>query len=257
MQSDPKISVITVTFNSDKTLERTIQSVLSQDYQNIDYVLVDGGSQDSTPLILEKYKNKFSVCISESDKGIYDAMNKGIRASTGEIIIFLNSDDFYADRSVLSEIANLFVTKNVDAVYADVEYFRPPFLNKVVRTYRSNKFDVNTLSKGIIPAHPTLFIKKKIYEAHGLYEPSYESAGDFELIARFFGGRGISHYYYPKVLVKMQIGGASTTRLTSFIRINREILRACRQNNIPATYFTLLSRYPSKLMEFTRNIFSI
>ena len=255
MQFPPKISVITVTFNSEKTLERAIQSVLSQDYLNIEYILVDGGSQDSTPIILERYKDAFSVCISEPDQGIYDAMNKGILVSTGEIIVFLNSDDVYANSHVLSEVAKLFSTQNVDAVYADVEYFRPHFVDDVVRTYRSIKFNPKTRRQGITPAHPTLFVKRKIYEARGLYDPSYKSAGDFELIARFFWSEGISYYYHPKVLVRMQIGGASATKPTSFLRINREILRACRQNNIPTTYWSLLSRYPSKLMEFTRNFF--
>jgi glycosyltransferase involved in cell wall biosynthesis len=256
LNSSPLISVITIVYNGEKTLERAIQSVLSQDYPNIEYVLVDGGSQDSTPLVLQKYKDAFSVCISEPDRGIYDAMNKGILASTGEMIVFLNSDDVYANNHVISEIASLFATQNVDAIYADVEYFCPPLIDKVVRTYRSNRFDKKALSKGLIPAHPTLFIKRKIYEAHGLYDPSYKSAGDFELIARFFGGGSLSYYYYPKVLVRMQVGGASATRSTSLLRINREIMRACRQNNIPATYWYLLSRYPSKLMELTRNFFS-
>lgn len=245
-----KISIITVVLNGQKTIAKSIESVKNQQNCEIEHIVVDGKSSDATLSILDKYKDQIATLISEPDDGIYDAMNKGIRLATGDVIGFLNSDDFYMGNEVLSLVSECLQDRNIDAVYGDLEYFLEDSPAKVWRTYRSSRFSPNKLSMGLMPAHPTLFLRRNVYEKYGLFDSSYRIGGDFEFIARIFRGGKIRSHYIPKVLVRMQLGGVSTSGLRSTLLLLKENLRACKTYGIPTSYFKLLTRYPGKLMEF-------
>jgi glycosyltransferase involved in cell wall biosynthesis len=250
MQRKPLISIITVCFNSAKTIERTLQSVADQDWKNVQHIIIDGDSNDGTLDILRACKFCLAGIVSEPDVGIYDAMNKGLRLASGDIIGILNSDDVYSGNSVLSKVAFLFETQKLDAIYGDLVYFHPKYPDRVVRTYRSEGFNVRKLERGIIPAHPTLFLRNSVYQKFGLFDTTFKIAGDFDFIARIFKSNELNFRYIPEVLVRMQIGGVSTNGFLSRITLLKENLRACRNNGIPTNYLKLISRYPGKLLEY-------
>ena len=206
-----KITIITVVFNGAKHIRSAIQSVLSQDYDNIEYIVIDGGSTDGTVNIVKEYQDKISVFISEPDEGIYDAMNKGIVLATGNVIGILNSDDFYVDNNVVKQVAREFNNRGVDSVFADLVYISSSNINKVVRYFDSGQFKPSLLSYGLMPAHPTFFVKKSIYEKYGKFHTNFKNAADFDLLARFICTNKITYYYIDKVIVKMRLGGASTS----------------------------------------------
>lgn len=245
-----KISIITVVFNGEATIARAIESVLSQKNVEIEYIVIDGVSRDHTLAVIAPYQKQLTHLVSEKDAGIYDAMNKGIKLATGDVIGLLNADDFYANPLVLSTVIHQFSDPLLDAVYGDLNYFRAENPNKVVRTYRSQKFKPDQLKRGLMPAHPTLFLRKKVYERYGLFDPDYKIAGDFEFIIRIFKSGLLNASYLPQNLVRMQMGGVSTGGLGNSILLLRENMRACRQHAISTNYFWLLSRYPRKLLEY-------
>lgn len=244
-----KISIITVVFNGEKTISDTIMSVSSQDYANVEYIIIDGASSDGTTAIIEKHKEKISVFVSELDNGIYDAMNKGVNLATGDLIGFLNADDIYAHSSVLSRVAATFNRCNVDACYGDLVYVRDD-LSKIIRYYRSNRFSPKMLAYGWMPAHPTLFIKRKLFDRHGLFKTDYRIAADYEMVARLFWKHHIRYQYIPDVLVKMRMGGVSTSGVKSNYILSKEIVRACKENDINTSLPRVLLKYPLKIMEF-------
>jgi glycosyltransferase involved in cell wall biosynthesis len=244
-----KISVITVCYNSAKTLERALQSVVDQDWPHIEHIVIDGGSTDETSLILKRF-NHLAALVSEPDKGIYDAMNKGLKLATGEIICFLNADDQYASTSILSYVAKMMMDSKVDALMGDVVFFRKDNPNRSVRRYRSDRFTPERLAWGWMPAHPGLFITSKEVKRVGYFKVDYKIAGDFEFIIRIFNKQNIRYQYVPEVLVRMQVGGVSTSGLRSKILLNFEVLRACRENGLKTNLFKILSRYPAKTLEF-------
>ena len=241
-----KITIITVVFNGAKYIRSAIQSVLSQDYDNIEYIVIDGGSTDGTVDIVKEYQDKISVFISEPDEGIYDAMNKGIALATGNVIGILNSDDFYIDEFVIEKVVKEFEEKNVDSVYADLVYVEPKNLNKTVRYYDSSKFNPSKFSYGWMPAHPTFFVKKDTYEKHGVFRTDLKIAADFDILIRFLLTHKISYSYMQEVLVKMRVGGVSTSFNSIWIN-NIETLRVCRDNGIKTNIFKILSKYPAKI----------
>ena len=247
-----KISIITVVFNNKDNIQDAIYSVLSQDYDDIEYVIVDGASTDGTVEVIEetikKYSDKNIIFVSEKDDGIYDAMNKGIRLADGDIIGILNSDDLYIDDTVLSTVIKEFMAKKVCSIFADLVYARADDLDKIVRYYSSVNFHPKKMAYGWMPAHPTFFVKREVYEKYGLFKTDYMIAADYELIARFLVKNKVSYSYIPKVLVKMRVGGASTEGLKSNWILNREILRACKENYIDTNIIKVLSKYPKKLM---------
>ena len=245
-----KVSVITVVFNAKDTIARTIQSVMMQSYSNIEYIVIDGGSTDGTQEILGGLKDKISILVSEPDKGIYDAMNKGIRLASGDLIGILNADDFFKKNDVLARYVDAFQDSKLMAVFADVEYFDKHNINIASRRYRSKDFNSAKLANGVMPAHPSLYLRREIFERFGLYDPSYRIAGDFEYIARVFKGGDVRWLYIPDVVVRMQVGGVSTPGLASAITLNGEILRACKKNGIRTNYLRLLMRYPKKITEY-------
>jgi glycosyltransferase involved in cell wall biosynthesis len=248
-----KFSVITVAFNSRNTIEQTINSVLSQKNVNIEYIIVDGGSTDGTAEYLRSNARLFSCLISEPDKGIYDAMNKGIRHATGDVISFLNSDDQYIDNKVLTRVAKQMQEKNYNIVYGDVVFFNKDNPEKFIRHYRSRHFRSELLAWGWMPPHPSLFMRREIYLQLRGFKSDYQIAGDFELIVRAFTTCQIKYKHIPEILVKMQTGGVSTASgFRGRILHNKELLKACRENNIPTNIFKLLLRYPYKLLEYCK-----
>ena len=179
-----KVSIITVTYNSALTLSDTLLSVRNQDYGNIEHVLVDGGSKDNTVEIIKSFPH-VTNWVSEKDKGLYDAINKGIEMATGDVVGILNSDDFFPDKSIVSKIVETFKSKDIDAVYGDIAFIRPDNLQKVIRHYSSKKFHPGKFSFGFMPAHPSFYAKKECYNNLGLYKYDYKIAADYELLIRF------------------------------------------------------------------------
>lgn len=246
-----KVSIITVTLNNAEYIEACIQSVINQDYENIEYIVIDGGSTDGTIDVIKKYENKINVWISEPDEGIYNAMNKGIEIASGDVIGFLNADDVYYDSDVLEKIASVMKYSNTDACYSDLVYVDNNDLNKVVRYWRSHEFQAGFFKKGWVPAHPTFFARKSIYDQYGTFDLRYKLAADYELMARFLEYHKIRVSYVPKVTVKMRIGGASNKSLTNIVKQNLEILHACKKNNIKIFYpLFLMNKFINRVLQF-------
>ncbi|KAA6351949.1 PGL/p-HBAD biosynthesis glycosyltransferase [termite gut metagenome] len=250
-----KISLITVCYNSEAHLRSTIESVLHQTYPDIEYILIDGNSQDHTVDIIREYEPAFHgrlKWISEPDQGIYDAMNKGIRMAIGEIVGILNSDDFYTHPACLETIAGVFEDAGMDSCFADVRFVKPENLDQTVRYYSSAKFNPAKFRWGFMPAHPTFFVRKKYFDEMGYYKTDYRIAADFELLIRFLYVRKLSYRYLPLDLVKMRMGGRSTQSWKSNYILNKEIVRACKENGIYTHLFILLLKYFRKIVELIR-----
>lgn len=244
-----KISIITVAYNSDKTIEDTIQSVVNQDYADIEYIIVDGGSSDRTLEIVERYGDSISTVVSEKDQGIYDAMNKGVALATGEVIGILNSDDFYSDNHVISGIAKAF-TNQTDAVYANLVYVDPVNTDKIVRTWISGEYNPGAFKKGWMPPHPTFFVRKINYEKWGAYALNLKSAADYELMLRFIHKHQIRLNYWPQIIVKMRAGGKSNASIKNRLKANKEDRMAWKMNGLKPHLFTFIRKPLSKLGQF-------
>lgn len=247
-----KVSVITVCFNSAATLPDTLASVASQTDADVEHIVVDGASTDGTGAILESHRARLAKVISESDHGIYDAMNKGIRHATGEVIAFLNADDVYAHDHVLNHVAKVMKRERLDALFGDVAFVSSDDAARVVRRYSSGRFTPKRIAWGWMPAHPALFLRRGVFEQVGPFRTDYRIAGDFEFIARAFWPGTLRYRHLPEILVKMRTGGISTGGWRNTLLLNREVLRACRENGIPTNLLKILSKYPWKLLEFVR-----
>lgn len=247
-----KISIITVAFNAVDTLADTIKSVASQTHAEIEHIIIDGASTDGTQELIDRYASGISHFLSEPDKGIYDAMNKGLGLATGEVIGFLNADDVYANKDVLQRVAELMAHNELDAVFGDAEFVNPARPARSVRRYRSDRFRPDRIAWGWMPAHPALFLRRGVYERFGVFRTDYRIAGDFELVARIFHDGTLKYRHVPEVWVRMRIGGISTGGWRSSVLLNREVLRACRENHISTSLPKILSKYPVKLLEFLR-----
>jgi glycosyltransferase involved in cell wall biosynthesis len=245
----PKISIITVVWNNAKTIKDAINSVLSQTYKNIEYIIIDDASTDGTVEIIQSYGSKITKFVSEKDDGLYDAMNKGISLATGDVIGILNSDDFYADKFVLEKVVKEFKEKNVDSVYADLVFVKSDNPTKIVRYYDSSYFTPEKFAYGWMPAHPTFFVKKWVYDKYGMFRTDLKIGADFDLLARFLYTHEISYSYMNEVLVKMRVGGASTSFNSIWIN-TLEQLQVCQDNNIDTNMFKILLKYPTKLLGF-------
>lgn len=244
-----KVSIITAARNARDTIGATIASVLRQSYSPIEYIVVDGLSTDGTLEVIAQHRQSLSALVVERDKGVYEAFNKGLRRATGDIIGFLNADDVFADDFVVQTIVDRFVHTGVDATFGDMIYLDAASRSKVTRKYNSASFRPQRIAYGFMPAHPTLYLKRAVYERFGEYDESYRIAGDFELVARIFGRQAIGYAHIPRVLVAMGSGGLSTRGITSKWVITKEMRRACAQNGIPTNYLKLLCRAPVKLLE--------
>lgn len=246
-----KISVITAVYNNESTIEDAIQSVLSQTHDDIEYILIDGESTDSTYRIIDKYKDKIDTIVSEPDGGIYDALNKGIDKATGEVVCFLHSDDIYEDENVIKKVNELFETNPVDSVYGDLVYVKKTDVNTVVRYWKSGKFSYKKLKKGWMPPHPTFFVKKEVYKQYGNFDTSFRIAADYDIVLRFLGVHKISTVYIPEVLIKMRVGGESNKSLANLKKKTSEDIKALRKNNIGG-YITILRKNLSKISQFIK-----
>lgn len=247
-----KISVITVAYNSANTIADTMDSVAMQTYADVEHLVVDGASKDDTVKIAQARGTPRTLIRSEPDKGIYDAMNKGLSRATGDIVCFLNADDAYADPEVLTRVAYEMQQHRLDALFGDVIFFKPEEPQRTVRRYRSDRFHPNRLAYGWMPAHPALFMKRSIYEQLGGFRTHFRIAGDFDFIARAFGPGRLRYRHLPDIMVRMQAGGVSNAGLRSKWLLNREVLQSCRENGIQTNLFKILSKYPAKLMELLR-----
>ncbi len=247
-----RISVITVCFNSQATIERAIESVVAQQWPAVEHIVIDGGSTDGTLAILERFKPHLAALVSEPDKGIYDAMNKGLARATGEVVCFLNADDQYADANVLAEVAQQMHTHQLDALVADVGFFKADHPARMIRRYRSDRFSPQKLAWGWMPAHPGFFLKREVAQRVGLFKTDYRIAGDYEFVVRAFYGHHLIYRHLPRVLVHMQAGGASNNGWRAKVLLNQEVLRACRENGVPTNIVKILSKYPAKLLEMFR-----
>lgn len=244
-----KVSIITPTYNSGATIRDTIESVLSQTYPLIEYIVIDGASRDNTLTILHEYEHQIDKIISEPDKGIYDAMNKGIREATGDIVGIVNSDDFFTSVDAIEMIVKAFKENEVEAVYGDVHFVNPADLSKCVRYYSSAIFRPWLFRFGFMPAHPSFYVKQEYYARWGGYALDYKIAADFDLLIRFLYLHKIKSKYIKKDIVTMRVGGISTRNLKSRILINKEIIKACRKYGIYTNWLWISLRYIYKIVE--------
>lgn len=247
-----KIAVISVCYNSAGTLPKTLQSVSNQTWPHVEHIVVDGASTDGTLDVLKHHGQHVARIISERDDGIYDAMNKGVAAATSDTIGFLNADDYYADSEVLSKVAQAMDHEDLDAVFGDVAFFDERYPERSIRRYRSGRFRPERLAWGWMPAHTALFLRRRIFERVGLFCTDYRIAGDFEWVARAFSQQSLRYRYLPEILVHMRTGGISTGGWRNTVLLNREVIRACRQNGISTNWVKVLSKYPAKLLEFVQ-----
>lgn len=248
-----KISIVTICFNSEDTIEKTIQSVIEQTYKEIEYVVIDGGSTDATKSIIEKYRSHIAYFVSEKDHGIYDAMNKGVQACTGDVIGVLNSDDFYADEKVLEDIMDVFLKNpELESVYADLVYVDRLKEEQILRYWKSGAYKKGQFLKGWMPPHPTFFVRKNVYTRFGGYSLELKSSSDYEFMLRVLHKHEISTKYLPRVITKMRAGGQSNISLKNRIRANKEDRKAWKMNGLQPRPFTLLLKPLSKLKQWRK-----
>jgi glycosyltransferase involved in cell wall biosynthesis len=245
-----KVSIITVVYNNVQTLRDTIESVLSQDYPHIEYIVVDGASTDGTVELVQSYGSRIAKFISEPDKGLYDAINKGIGLASGDVIGLLHSDDLFYDAKAVSKIARTFQEQTVDSVYADLHYVDKKDTQRVIRNWQSGEYERKRFQMGWMPPHPTFYVKKEVYEQHGLYDTEFKSAADYELMLRILYKHGVSTAYIPDTLVKMRVGGESNRSLKNRIRANREDFMAWKKNNLHPKVYTRFLKPLRKLPQF-------
>lgn len=246
-----KISVITITYNSQFTVEDTIKSVLSQDYPEVEYIIVDGLSKDNTMEVINRYRNRISKIVSEKDKGLYDALNKGIGMATGEVVGMLHSDDIYADEHVLSRIAEEFKKdRQTQAVYGDLVFVNRADTNKVMRTWIAGEYSEDAFLQGWMPPHPTFYIKKECYDKYGVFNTSLKLSADYELMLRMIHKNKVNVRYIPQTLIKMRMGGVSNVSFFVKLKANLEDKLAWKLNDIEPGKFTLLKKPLHKLKQY-------
>lgn len=243
-----KVSIITVVYNGVDTIEQCVQSVLSQEYPHIEYIIIDGNSADGTLDILKHYGKKIDKCISEDDGGIYDAMNKGIAHASGEVIGILNADDFYSSNSILSKVVDVFKNDQCDGLYADLVYVNRKNTDKVVRYWKAG--EPKSFLSGWHPPHPTFFVRKSVYEQHGLYNTSLKIAADFEMMLRLIEKDKIKLSYIDEVIVKMRTGGASNKSMLNILRSYFQNRRAFIVNGIRYPISYPFIRYLGKVKQY-------
>lgn len=246
-----RISVITAVYNNCETVSAALDSALVQSGVDVELVVIDGGSTDGTLEILQSYGDRLHVLVSEPDRGIYDALNKGIRRVSGDIVGFLHSDDLFAGAETLSRVAAAFDEPGVAAAYGDLVYVRKDAPDQVVRYWRAGEFCERRLRWGWMPPHPTLYFRRDIYEKHGLFDTSYRIAADYDFILRALAQEGMVARYIPEVLVKMRVGGTSNRSLGNIMRKSAEDLRALRRNGVGGIG-ALLWKNVSKLPQFLK-----
>jgi glycosyltransferase involved in cell wall biosynthesis len=240
-----KISLITVCYNSDKTIRKTLESIIQQNYSNIEYIIIDGGSTDNTLKIIAEFNKKVNILISEPDKGLYDAMNKGIKLATGDIVGILNSDDIFVDNNVLENVSKFHQKNKVEASVGNIIQINRSGIT--VRKYSANNWNPDKLRIGFMPPHPSVFFRRELFDKYGYYNINFISGADYELIVRFFLKHQISWKFSNITTTSMLIGGISSSGYKSYKLISREIKKALELNNIKFSYLIVLSRVIWKL----------
>lgn len=244
-----KISIITVCYNSAKTIVDSIMSVLSQDYPDIEYIIIDGGSTDGTIDIINKYSAKITKFISEPDNGIYDAMNKGICLASGDIIATLNSDDFYSSPCSVRTAVDAIIKENVDCCYGDLEYVDFTDTSKIIRKWKSKSYIDGLFKLGWHPPHPTFFAKKQVYDKFGTFNTDLSISADYELMLRLLQKNNIKSVYIPHTIVKMRTGGVSNRSIKQIIRANHQCIKAWKLNGLKPGKLTIIKKLYSKLIQ--------
>ncbi|MBL4624847.1 MAG: glycosyltransferase [Flavobacteriales bacterium] len=247
-----KVSIITVCYNSASTIRDTIESVVGQDYSDIEYIIVDGKSTDDTLAILNSYSGKINKIISEPDNGLYDAINKGIRAASGEIIGLIHADDVLASSHVIDRITEVFKLNKCDAVYSDLQYVDKDDMSKVFRDWKAGEYKTGMFLEGWMPPHPTLYVKRKLFAEFGYYNTSFKISADYELMLRFIHRNNIQIKYIPEVHVKMRVGGKSNSSVFNRVKANIEDRKAWKINKLKPNFLTLYSKPLSKLAQFLK-----
>jgi len=245
-----KISIITVVFNNVRTIEDTIRAVEMQNYSDVEHIVIDGASTDGTLDVLQRHQDKITKLVSEPDRGIFDAMNKGLRLATGEVVGFLNADDIYADTAIFHTVADVFADETIEACYADLVYVDPVNINKQVRYWKSKPFRPGMFSTGWVPAHPTFFARRTTYARDGGFDESLGLAADYELMLRLLERHRIKAVYVPKVFVKMRLGGASNRSLRNIVQQNIDIYRSCKKNQISISPWVFIAKPLAKLSQY-------
>ena len=248
-----KISVITVVYNNDKTIREAINSVLSQNYHEIEYIIIDGASKDNTIMIIKEYQSQITKFVSETDSGLYDAMNKGVRLATGDVIGILNSDDIYEDINVISDVMDEFKNdEKLDLVYGDLVYVKQDDTNKVIRNWRSIKYYPDFFEDGNVPPHPSLFVKTKVFKEAGLFNLDFRLAADYEFMLRIFKKHSYISKYINRVIIRMRLGGATNQSLKNIWIQNVEILKAWNYNELRLPILLMPLRLFKRLVQFVK-----
>jgi glycosyltransferase involved in cell wall biosynthesis len=249
-----KISIITVTLNSASVINHCLDSVQHQKHDDIEHIIIDGASTDGTLLLLESKREQFKVLISEPDKSIYDAMNKGIKVATGDIIGFLNSDDFYASNNVLSGVASIFKDNPfLDACYADLIYIDSYDTSKNIRYWQSSKFVSGLFAKGWCPPHPTFFVRRSVYQRFGNFDLNYRIASDIELMMRFLEVQKINSRYIPELWIKMRLGGTTNKNFKNIVMQNKEVLHALKSHNLSVNWISFfIHKIINRVLQFLK-----
>ena len=248
-----KVSIITATYNSGQTLGDTMKSVLGQTYYDIEYIVVDGASKDNTIDVIHQYESQFEgrlKWISEKDNGIYDAMNKGIRMATGDVVGILNSDDYFTSEDVIEQMVSAFSNAKIDAVYGDIHFIHDGQPDKCVRYYSSKPFRPLWLRFGFMPAHPSFYCRREVFENAGLYKTDYKIGSDYEMMVRLFLVHKIKSQYLQKDFVTMRTGGASTRNIQSRLQLIKDDVRGCRENGIYTNPMMICVKFLYKIFEF-------
>jgi glycosyltransferase involved in cell wall biosynthesis len=244
-----KLSIITVCYNSEKFIQTAIESVISQDYNDIEYIIIDGNSTDRTDEIINKYKDKISKFISGPDNGIFDAMNTGLKMATGDFVGFLNSDDLYINNSVLSTVMGCFKKYACDIVYGDIYYVRQENPDSIIRKWKTKEFIPGSFKNGWHPPHPAFFVSNHIYKKYGYFDLNFKLAADFEIMLRFLEKEKVSSYYLPQFLVKMRLGGASNKNFKNIFYQNIACYKAFKKNGLKVSILYPYYRLAPKVLQ--------
>lgn len=242
-----KISIITATYNSASFIDRCIESVNDQSWKDIEHIIIDGASKDNTLEIINSIPNRVSKIVSEPDKGIYDAMNKGIQIATGDIVGILNSDDFFTSNDVVEKIVTAFKNNDIDGIYGDICFVKPENLEKVVRYYSAKWFNPSMFRFGFMPPHPSFYARRECFEKFKFYKTDYKIAADYELLIRYLKVNQLKTHYLKCCVVTMRTGGDSTRNLKSNWILNKEIVKGCRENGIYTNMMILSFKYIVKI----------
>jgi glycosyltransferase involved in cell wall biosynthesis len=245
-----KVTIITVVLDNMAFIEDAINSVVNQSHANLQYIIIDGGSNDGSLDIIKSFGDKIAIVVSEPDEGIYDAMNKGLALANGDLVGFLNADDFYAHQQVLQHVADKFETNNCDVLYADLDYVSRADKNKIVRKWRSGSYKKDRFLSGWMPPHPTFFARKEVYQELGGFNKKLNMAADYELMLRFCYFNDLNVAYLPEVIIKMRLGGQSNRSLKNRIKANIQDRNAWVMNGVKPKWYTLLLKPLSKIIQY-------